>query len=232
MELSLAQSPTASRPLEEAFSPTAGQLPPLPRDFYERDPALVARELVGALLVRELDGLLVGGRIVETEAYLSRRDPACHASRGKTRKNQTMFGPPGCAYVYMIHARWCLNAVTEPEGAASAVLIRAVVPLFGVETMLRNRPVTKLRDLCRGPARLCQALAVSRSEDGADLTVGNGLWIAAGQALPERAEDDALRVLRSRRIGIHAAAERLLRFYARENPYVSGSSRLNRSGRS
>lgn len=231
MELNLGSLPHWRGDGEDEYRPTAELLSPLPRSFYERDPAQVARELVGAILVREQDGALLGGRIVETEAYLSQRDPACHASRGKTRKNQTMFGPPGCAYVYMIHARWCLNAVTEPEATASAVLIRAIAPLFGVEAMRRNRPVAKLRDLCRGPARLCQALAVSRKEDGADLTLGAGLWIAAGSALAGRAEPDLGRVLRSRRIGIRQAAERLLRFFASGNVHVSGSGALNRTGR-
>ena len=102
------------------------QLPPLPRDFYARDPASVARELLGKILVREAGEALLTGRIVEAEAYLSSRDPACHAHRGPNRKNAAMFGPAGHAYVYMIHARWCLNAVTEGTGMGSAVLIRAI----------------------------------------------------------------------------------------------------------
>src|SRR4051812_750158 len=96
----------------------------LDRGFYARDPAVVARELLGKFLLRETSAGLCGGRIVEAEAYLSRRDPACHAWRGMTRRTEVMFGDPGHAYVYMIHHRWCLNAVTEPAGTASAVLIR------------------------------------------------------------------------------------------------------------
>src|SRR5512138_3789654 len=99
---------------------------PLPRDFYARDPIMVARELLDKILVRQSDEGLVSGSIVEAEAYLSARDPACHAHRGRHRKNATMFGPPGHAYVYMIHARWCLNAVTEAADIGSAVLIRAI----------------------------------------------------------------------------------------------------------
>src|SRR5687767_11787844 len=111
------------------------RVPALPRDFFARDPVTVARELLGKILVRESEEGLVSGRIVESEAYLSSRDPACHAHRGPNRKNATMFGPAGHAYVYMIHARWCLNAVTEDAGCGSAVLIRAVEPLQGLELM-------------------------------------------------------------------------------------------------
>src|SRR5439155_16906635 len=105
------------------------------REFYLRNPAVVARELLGKLLLRETSAGLCGGRIVEAEAYLSRRDPACHASRGMTRRTTVLFGEPGHAYVYMIHHRWCLNVVTEPTGVASAVLIRAIEPLMGLALM-------------------------------------------------------------------------------------------------
>src|SRR5690606_29404774 len=111
---------------------TAENFPPLPRSFYGREPALVARELLGKRLLRQSPEGLTSGRIVETEAYLSSNDPACHATRGQTRKNTTMFGPAGHSYVYMIHSRWCLNAVTETVGKPSAVLIRAIEPLDGL----------------------------------------------------------------------------------------------------
>ena len=136
---------------------------PLAHDFYARHPAIVARELLGKRLIRQSDdGAIIGGRIVEAEAYLSCRDRACHANRGKTRKNATMFGPAGHAYVYMIHARWCLNAVTEEIGQGSAVLIRAIEPLAGIELMQARRGTLKQLDLARGPARLCQALDVTK----------------------------------------------------------------------
>jgi DNA-3-methyladenine glycosylase len=191
---------------------------PLGRDFYARDPITVARELIGKLLVRRSDEGTASGRIVEVEAYLSSRDPACHATRGMTRKNATMFGPAGHAYVYMIHARWCLNAVTEDVGLPSAVLIRAIEPLEGIEMMRGRRGTDVLRDLARGPARLCEALAVSKIHDGWDLTVGKDLWIA----LDHGPNGDPLRIARSGRIGISAAQRRLLRFYLKDNSFVSG----------
>jgi DNA-3-methyladenine glycosylase len=147
-------------------------LPPLSRAFYARCPIVVARDLVGKQLVRDIGGELSIGHIVEVEAYLSSRDKACHASRGLTRRNATMFGPAGHAYVYMIHARWCLNAVTEDVGRGSAVLIRAIQPLVGIDEMRRRRSVDRLLDIARGPARLCQAIDVTKHYDGWDLTIG------------------------------------------------------------
>jgi len=191
---------------------------PLPREFYARDPIVVARELVGKILVRETSAGLASGRIVEAEAYLSSRDPACHAHRGPNRKNATMFGPAGHAYVYMIHARWCLNAVTEEVGCASAVLIRAIEPLEGIPLMQNRRGLDTIRDLARGPARLCEALAVTKTLDGHDLTLGQSLWIAADPS----ANGWPQRVHRSQRIGVTSAHHRLLRFFLADNPYVSG----------
>jgi DNA-3-methyladenine glycosylase len=193
-------------------------LPALGRDFYLREPAVVAQELLGKILLRYTSAGLCGGRIVEVEAYLSRRDPACHASRGMTCRNASMFGPPGHAYVYMIHSRWCLNAVTEPAGVPSAILIRAIEPLVGIELMHQRRGTDNVRDLARGPARLCAALAIDRTYDGWDLTAGRELWIASSP----RDIGKPRRIVRSRRIGISSAQHRLLRFYLVENRFVSG----------
>lgn len=155
---------------------------------------------------------------MEVEAYLSSRDPACHASRGKTRRNATMFGPAGHAYVYMIHARWCLNAVTEDIELGSAVLIRAIEPLEGLELMRVRRATAEDVNLARGPARLCAALDVTKRYDGWDLTVGRELWIAE-----DKTKNVApLRIARSPRIGISSAQRRLLRFYVAGSPFVSG----------
>jgi DNA-3-methyladenine glycosylase len=192
--------------------------PPLPRDFYDRDVRAVARELLGKLLVRRVGGGLTVGRIVEAEAYLAAGDTASHCYRGRTPRNASMFGPPGHAYVYAIHSRWCLNAVTEPEGTPSAVLLRAVEPLLGIGAMRRRRGVEPLRDLARGPARLCEALAIDRTLDGCDLTRGRGLWIAEGAspALPP------IEVIVTPRIGVTSAHDLPLRFAAAGHPFVSG----------
>ena len=155
---------------------------------------------------------------MEVEAYLSTRDRACHANRGMTRRNATMFGPAGHAYVYMIHARWCLNAVTEDVGLGSAVLIRAIEPLDGIEQMRVRRSMVEELNLARGPARLCAALDVTKRYDGWDLTVGRELWIAAAPS----ADVTPLRIARSPRIGISSAQRRLLRFYIAGSPFVSG----------
>ncbi len=189
----------------------------LGREFYFRDPITVARELLGKRLWRATSAGMCGGRIVEAEAYLSSRDPACHASRGMTPRNAAMFGPPGHAYVYMIHHRWCFNAVTEPEGVPSAILIRAIEPLDGIDLMQRRR-TDIVRDLARGPARLCEALAIDRTHNGWDLTLGRELWIA------DDSESNGVppRIIRSARIGVTSAHRRLLRFYIADNRYVSG----------
>lgn len=192
--------------------------PPLPREFYDRDPADVARELLGKRVFLETAQGLCGGRIVEVEAYLSQRDSACHAHRGRTKKNASMFGPPGHAYVYMIHARWCLNAVTQGEGIASAILIRALEPLDGIVDMQTRRGTDKLFDLCRGPARLCQALGITRDQDGLDLTLGRELWIGGD---PEFVLTPR-QIIRSPRIGVSSAQSRLLRYSVADSRFVSG----------
>jgi DNA-3-methyladenine glycosylase len=192
--------------------------PVLTRDFYLRDPAVVARELIGKIMWRETSAGLCAGRIVEVEAYLSARDPACHASRGLTNRNKSMFGPAGHAYVYMIHSRWCLNAVTEPAGTPSAVLIRAIEPLVGLDLMHQRRQTDIVRDLTRGPARLCEALAIDRTYDAWDLTVGRELWIS----VDGNSVDRKFRIGRSGRIGVSSAQRRLLRFFEMGNRFVSG----------
>jgi len=197
-------------------TPRFASLAPLPRSFYDREVCLVARDLLGKLLLHDQGGLTVG-RIVEVEAYLARDDPANHAYRGRTRRNAAMFGPPGHAYVYAIHARYCLNAVTEGEGVPSAVLIRAVEPLAGMERMQPRRGAEGLLELARGPARLCQAFAIDRRLDGWDLTRGQRLWLAEAAGADQPAGEVAV----GPRVGVTSAQDLPLRFYFAANPFVS-----------
>lgn len=194
---------------------------PLPREFYDRDPVCVAQELLGKLLVRRHKEGTTSGVIVEVEAYLARDDPANHAFRGRTRRNASMFGPPGHAYVYAIHSRWCLNAVTEPVGTASAVLIRAVEPRSGIEQMKQRRGTAVVRDLARGPGRLCEAFAIDRELDGCDLTRRGPLWIEPTQ----REAGGAVGIERATRVGVTSAEDLPLRFFIRGSPYVSKPGR-------
>jgi DNA-3-methyladenine glycosylase len=195
---------------------------PLSRSFYDRPVVVVAQELLGKKLVRETSTGILSGRIVEVEAYLAAGDSACHASRGMTKKNSAMFGPPGHAYVYPIHSRWCLNAVTEPEGTPSAVLIRAIEPLQGLEMMMAHRRTEKPLDLARGPGRLCEALGLDRAYNGWDLARGEELWIARDAKFRAASHQ----VLVSPRIGVTSAGELPLRFFLGGCRFVSGRRTL------
>lgn len=185
----------------------------LPRAFYDRSTVVVARELLGKLLVHISPEGVAAGRIVETEAYLQ-GDPACHASRGMTRRNWVMFGPPGHAYVYFIYGMYyCFNVVSAPEGVGEAVLIRALEPFAGVELMGLRRKREKLEELCAGPAKLVQALGINRNHNGIDLTEGE-LVIYQGTALPEP-------IVAAPRVGIRVGVELPLRFYLQNNRFIS-----------
>jgi DNA-3-methyladenine glycosylase len=156
---------------------------PLPRAFYNRPTLTVARQLLGARLVRVLDGSTLVGLITETEAYIGEEDLGCHAKAGRTPRTAVMYGPPGHAYVYFTYGNhWMLNAVTEQEGFPAAVLIRAIQPVEGVEIMAARRGG---RDTA-GPGKLTQALGITKNENTLDLTLTNGnLWIEAGIAVPD-----------------------------------------------
>ena len=155
---------------------------PLFRNFYNRSTLTVARELIGARLVRILDGIKLVGIISETEAYISQKDLACHAKAGLTARTAVMFGEPGHAYVYFTYGNhWMLNAVTEREGFPAAVLIRAIQPIEGADIMSARRSG---RDTF-GPGKLTQAMGITKSENGVDLTeTTHGLWIEAGVKVP------------------------------------------------
>src|SRR6185369_16638630 len=155
---------------------------PLPTNFYNRPTLTVARELIGARLVRISDGVKLVGLITETEAYISEKDLACHAKAGITPRTQVMFGEPGHAYVYFTYGNhWMLNVVTEKEGFPAAVLIRAIQPIQGAEVMSARR---RGRDTF-GPGKICQAMGIAKVENGVDLTeTASGLWIEAGVQVP------------------------------------------------
>lgn len=194
----------------------------LSRDFYDRPVELVARELLGMTLIRQDDEGATAGRIVETEAYLAQNDPAAHSARGKTRSNASMFAAPGTAYVYPIHSRHCVNVVTESENVGSAVLIRAIEPTEGRDLMRLRRGKERLTELTRGPARLCEAMAIGRNLDGFDLTTGPPIWIANNGHLPNADE-----IGESVRIGVTSAKELRLRFFVVGSKFLSGSRALN-----
>jgi DNA-3-methyladenine glycosylase len=180
----------------------------LRRDFFARSVHAVAPDLVGVTLL--VDG--VGGTIVEVEAY-DHEDPAAHGYRGRTARNASMFGPPGHAYVYRSYGiHWCLNFVCEEEGVASAVLIRALEPTDGLKEMRRRRGVENVRLLCAGPGRLCQALAVTREQDG------DALDELPFELLPRREEPEIATGLR---VGITQAAERPWRYALAGSRFLS-----------
>ena len=197
----------------------------LRRDFFVRPTSIVARGLLGKTLLRRIQGQWVGGYIVETEAYLPSGDPASHSARGKTPSNAAMFERAGTLYVYPIHAKFCMNVVTEASGLGCAVLIRAIEPTEGIDIMRANRGYEDLRRLTRGPAMLCQALAVDRKQDGIDLVAGTELLIAEGR------RHDTADVTASTRIGISSATDLPLRFFVDGNRFVSGRASDHRQFR-
>ena len=191
---------------------------PLPSGFYDGDTVEIARRLLGKVLVRQYRGELLACRITETEAYVGRCDKACHAyGYRKTARTSTLFAPPGRAYIYLIYGMYhCLNFVTEPEGEPAAVLIRGGEPVLGMETMARlrfGRPVEQLtpsqkKHFLDGPGKLCKALALTRGENGLDLTRGETLWVTddpgeLGLTLPPETRP----VAAGKRIGIDYAQE-------------------------
>jgi DNA-3-methyladenine glycosylase len=188
----------------------------LPRAFYRRPVTEVAPDLIGRVLVRDLpDGTRLAVRLVETEAY-RQDDAASHSFRGPTPRTATMFGPPGHLYVYFTYGmHHCMNAVTGSSEGASAVLLRAGEPLLGIDEMRRRRGDRGLRDLCRGPARLCQALGVDRVLDGADLVRGDAIWIGAGSSPPGS-------IVVTPRIGIRLDTDRPWRLVDASSRFASG----------
>jgi DNA-3-methyladenine glycosylase len=176
----------------------------IPREFFQRQTLGVARDLLGKRLVRiEEDGRRTAGLIIETEAYIGVEDLGCHASAGRTARNESMWGPPGHAYIYFIYGiHWMLNFVTEREGFPAAVLLRSLVPVEGIERIRTRRPGRPRTEWTNGPAKVCQALAIEGSFDGIDLCAPSSpLFLEHGVAIP------ASSVTTSSRVGLYSVEE-------------------------
>ena len=193
---------------------------PLARLELPADTATLARYLIGKLVMRELPEAIVSGRIVETEAYVV-GDAAGHGYRGMTNSNHMLFSEHGHAHIYLAYGvSYMLNVSSEAAGIGAGVLIRAIEPLEGIPIMQQNRGVDRLRDLARGPGRLTAALRIDLQFDGLDLCQKGPLWLGHDN-------HEAGEIGRSVRIGITKDADRLLRFYLRGSPFVSGPKALN-----
>lgn len=183
------------------------------QDFFARDPATVAQELLGCHLVHETAGTVLRGRIVETEAYYGSDDPASHAFNGETERNTVMFGPSGRSYVYICYGiHRMLNVTTRDDGVPGAILLRAVEPVDGIAQMRESRGIDNRQQLCNGPGKVCEAFGVTTNHTGTDLAAGT-LRIEHG----ELSED----IIRTPRIGISQGQEMELRFYEAGNRFVS-----------
>jgi DNA-3-methyladenine glycosylase len=193
----------------------------LPRKFYTRDVLTVAKELLGKIIVKKEKGLILSGVIVEVEAYDGEIDEAAHTFIGKTKRNEIMFGEGGFFYVYFTYgAHYCCNVVTGTEGKGTAVLIRAVEPLEGIETMIKNRFGRELKsekerfNLTSGPGKVCQAFSVTKQHYGIDLT-GDEIFILNNNKLNEN------EIGVSQRIGIKKSVHLQWRFFIKNNNYIS-----------
>ena len=188
------------------------------RSFYAQSTLQVARQLLGKYLVRKHPVGTTVGKIVETEAYVGPHDLACHAAKGRTARTEVMFGGPGHAYVYFIYGvYYCLNIVTEEVGHASAVLIRALEPIEGIELMRKRRGLDELRKLASGPGKLCLAMAIDKALNAADMSRGNVLYV-------EDRGERAAKIVARPRIGVDYAGkwkDKPWRFLIRGNEFVS-----------
>jgi len=186
----------------------------LSSSFYSRDPAAVARELLGTRLIRILGGEALEGTIVETEAYFGSGDPASRAFHGRKNYNRLMWGEPGRVFIYNVHKYWMLNVVAHESNEIGAVLIRAIEPTRGIESMMNNRPVKDPRDLTSGPGKLTLALGIDKGSHGVSvLSPGSEIRILDAPSNPV--------IGTSRRIGVTKDLDRDLRFYVEGNPFVS-----------
>lgn len=184
-------------------------------NFFLRTPLEVAPDLLGKILVRKLDDEILSGRIVEVEAYLGSDDPASHAFKGKTLRNASLFQTGGHAYIYQTRHHFCLDIVTEVEHTPHSVLVRALEPLTGIEQMKLFRGKENLRDLTSGPGKLCQALQLTKAQDGISMTDPNSELVIVdyGFHIGE--------MIQTTRVGISKAKDNPWRWYVKDNPFVS-----------
>jgi len=186
----------------------------LKRRFFEKPTLKVAKELLGKYLVVKKRGKLVYGKIVETEAYIGKKDPASHAYRGVTPRTKLMFGEPGYAYIYLTYGMYyCLNFITEKEGFPAAVLVRAVEPKEGLDLMIKRRKIKNKENLTNGPGKVCKAFGLDKSLNGADIC-SDVIWIEDRGENPEK-------IVSASRIGIKVGKDKKWRFYIEENRFVS-----------
>ena len=197
----------------------------LPHSFYTQDTVSVAKALLGAYLVHDAPQGRTAGRIVETEAYLFDGDPACHAHRGRTKRNATMFGPPGHAYIYFVYGMYyCFNVVTAPEGVGEAVLVRALEPCAGIPLMEQRRRTRDLKALCSGPGKLVLAMGMTKELNGCPLFRGP-LTIRSQGSFPRVHGAPMEEIVATTRIGISRAEALPLRFCLKGNRFVSRAPR-------
>ncbi len=189
---------------------------PYSQNFYERKTEVVAKELIGSYMVYFSPEGVLAGRVVETEAYIGPHDPACHSVSGKTRRNAAMFGPAGRVYVYFIYGmHYCFNVTTDSLDVPAAVLVRALEPLAGLEIMAHRRGTEDILNLCSGPGKLCQALAINNDF--------NGLSVITGpiRFYPSEIKEDEGSIEVTSRIGITKAADWPLRYCLKGSPFIS-----------
>lgn len=187
----------------------------LPKKFYERSPEIVARELLGKILVRKLGKTLLTGKIVETEAYFGREDPASRACLSE-KWEEKLRREPGRVFVYMVHNNWMLNIIAHKPNEVGAVLIRALEPLQGIEEMIRNRKKKNIKELCSGPGKLTQALKIDKNLDNIPVFLEkSGLVVIDAEKIKEE------NIVKAYRIGVKRDLPVPMRFYIRENPFVS-----------
>jgi DNA-3-methyladenine glycosylase len=187
----------------------------LSKNFFNREPTDVAKDLLGKILVRNLNGSIISGRIVETEAYLAFKDEAAHSFRGKTKRTESLFKDAGHLYVYSIHMQNCMDIVCNSIDVPDSVLIRALEPIEGIDLMKSFRNKEHIKDLTTGPGKLCKALDISRQLDGINICEPSSIvYVLDDNYKPSK-------IIQKSRVGVTKAKEMELRFYIKGNPFVS-----------